>query len=179
MDAKKIILTTDIDLIKDGVQAIDDEFLEWFIKNPSCENVKVEKDEFYSKKAFIEGKNAITYEYKIIIPKEKPKQVWKQIIETCGGKEVFMESAGLKPKQETLEESSKRLCLNTKERVGFYKCYSWQQEQDKNKYSEEDMIKAVMFGELYQTEGSKSLFERKGTTPSQALVDFIDSFKKK
>jgi hypothetical protein len=27
---KKIILTTDQDLIKDGVQAIDDEFLEWF-----------------------------------------------------------------------------------------------------------------------------------------------------
>jgi len=39
---KKIILTTDQDLIKDGVQAIDDEFLEWYIKNPSCENVKVE-----------------------------------------------------------------------------------------------------------------------------------------
>ena len=34
---KKIILTTDKDLIKDGVQAIDDEFLEWFVKNPSCE----------------------------------------------------------------------------------------------------------------------------------------------
>jgi len=33
---KKIILTTDQDLIKDGVQAIDDEFLEWFVKNPSC-----------------------------------------------------------------------------------------------------------------------------------------------
>ena len=32
---KKIILTTDQDLIKDGVQAIDDEFLEWFVKNPS------------------------------------------------------------------------------------------------------------------------------------------------
>ena len=27
---KKIILTTDQDLIADGVQAIDDEFLEWF-----------------------------------------------------------------------------------------------------------------------------------------------------
>jgi len=39
---KKIILTTDQDLIKDGVQAIDDKFLEWFVKNPSCENVKVE-----------------------------------------------------------------------------------------------------------------------------------------
>jgi hypothetical protein len=34
---KKIILTTDQELIKDGVQAIDDEFLEWFVKNPSCE----------------------------------------------------------------------------------------------------------------------------------------------
>jgi hypothetical protein len=33
----KIILTTDQDLIKDGVQAIDDEFLEWFVKNPSCQ----------------------------------------------------------------------------------------------------------------------------------------------
>ena len=40
---KKIILTTDDQLIKDGVQAIDDEFLEWFVKNPSCEEVEVEK----------------------------------------------------------------------------------------------------------------------------------------
>ena len=37
----KIILTTDQDLIKDGVQAIGDEFLEWFINNPSCERVEV------------------------------------------------------------------------------------------------------------------------------------------
>ena len=39
----KIILTTDQDLIKDGVQSIDDEFLEWFVKNPSCESVEIEK----------------------------------------------------------------------------------------------------------------------------------------
>ena len=38
---KKIILTTDLDLIADGVQAIDDEFLEWFVKNPTCEEVEV------------------------------------------------------------------------------------------------------------------------------------------
>ena len=37
----KIILTDNKDLIKDGVQAIDDEFLEWFIQNPSCEEVEV------------------------------------------------------------------------------------------------------------------------------------------
>lgn len=34
---KKIILTTDQDLIADGIQTIDDEFLEWFVNNPSCE----------------------------------------------------------------------------------------------------------------------------------------------
>jgi hypothetical protein len=39
---KKIILTTNQDLINDGIQAIDDEFLEWFVKNPSCEEIKVE-----------------------------------------------------------------------------------------------------------------------------------------
>jgi hypothetical protein len=38
---KKIILTTDQDLIKDGVQAIDDEFLAWFVNNSSCEEVEV------------------------------------------------------------------------------------------------------------------------------------------
>lgn len=39
---KKIILTTDQDLIKDGVQAIDDEFLEWFSsKNGNVNFVEV------------------------------------------------------------------------------------------------------------------------------------------
>jgi hypothetical protein len=40
---KKVILTTDPDLIADGVQAIDDDFLEWFVKNSSCEYVEVKK----------------------------------------------------------------------------------------------------------------------------------------
>jgi hypothetical protein len=62
---KKIILTTDQDLIKDGVQAIDDTFLEWFVKNPSCESVKVEGHIY---------KGQDETEYKIIIPKEEPKQ---------------------------------------------------------------------------------------------------------
>jgi hypothetical protein len=56
---KKIILTTDQDLIKDGVQSIDDEFLEWFVNNPSCEEIEVEID--YSK-------SVMNYSYKIIIP---------------------------------------------------------------------------------------------------------------
>ena len=39
---KKIILTTDQNLIKDGVQEIDDEFLEWFCsKNGQVDFVKI------------------------------------------------------------------------------------------------------------------------------------------
>jgi len=68
LNGKKIILTTDPDLIKDGVQAIDDEFLQWFVKNPSCENVKV----FYDLFEF--EKDSSRKQYKIIILQEEPKQ---------------------------------------------------------------------------------------------------------
>jgi len=55
---KEILLSTDTELQKDGVQAIDDTFLEWFVKNPSCEYVEINRDWGYSK---------------IIISKEEPK----------------------------------------------------------------------------------------------------------
>lgn len=42
-NCKKIILTTDPNLIKDGVQKIPSVFLEWFVKNPSCEFIEVER----------------------------------------------------------------------------------------------------------------------------------------
>jgi hypothetical protein len=61
-NCKKIILTTDPYLIKDGVQAIDDEFLQWFVKNPSCEEVEVET-------FFGFAENCL-----IIIPQEESKQ---------------------------------------------------------------------------------------------------------
>ena len=65
---KKIILTTDQDLIKDGIQSIPDEFLEWFIKNQSCEEVEVEKEKVDLSDL---GHYKIYYKYKIIIPKEE------------------------------------------------------------------------------------------------------------
>jgi len=40
-DCKKIILTTDQDLIADEIQSIDDELLEWLVKNPSREFVEI------------------------------------------------------------------------------------------------------------------------------------------
>jgi hypothetical protein len=71
VDAKKIILTTDQDLIKDGVHAIDDEFLEWFVKNPSCEFVKIIDDVECLPMPNIHIHKHI---YKIIIPQEESPQ---------------------------------------------------------------------------------------------------------
>jgi hypothetical protein len=73
----KIILTTDQDLIKDGIQSIDDEFLEWFVNNPSCKSVKtdlVPVNEFNSK-ITVGGYGFDKFIYKIIIPQEEPKQL--------------------------------------------------------------------------------------------------------
>ena len=68
-DRFKIILTTDPDLIKEGVQGIDDEFLEWFVKNSSCEEVEIVNDEYVDLE-----KDEYVDLYKIIIPQEEPKK---------------------------------------------------------------------------------------------------------
>jgi hypothetical protein len=75
-DWKKIILTTDVDLVRGGVQSIDDEFLEWFVNNSSCEEVEVESfckhgDSCPSKGAY-DKQYLCDVGYKIIIPQEKP-----------------------------------------------------------------------------------------------------------
>ena len=102
---KKIILTTDQDLIKDGVQEIEYSFIEWFVKNPSCEYVKVidkmrkiNVDELRERHR--KGLPYIYSEkisYKIIIPKQ---EVLLQ--SSIDGEPIWGE-----PKQETLEEVKK------------------------------------------------------------------------
>jgi hypothetical protein len=96
---EKIILTTDPKLIADGVQAIADTFLEWFVKNPSCESIEINEEPIF--KSFETRFDSIGYQYKIIIPKEEPTPVWKQIIESCGGEEEF---GSEEPKQEVWKD---------------------------------------------------------------------------
>jgi len=94
---KEILLSTDTELQKDSVQAIDDNFLEWFVKNPSCEKVEIEQEIL----KLVHNPNYVNHtpegdgiyltpksedlqygetliednviDYKIIIPKEEPK----------------------------------------------------------------------------------------------------------
>ena len=90
---KKIILTDNKDLIKDGVQAIDDEFLEWFVKNPSCEYVEVYKDKR------LEIEQDFNF-YEIIIPKEEPNYNMKKEILI----EMMKQDKELGLYEETVEE---------------------------------------------------------------------------
>ena len=129
-DAKKIILTTDQDLIKDGVQSIDDEFLQWFVKNPSCEGVEIDKYGYMPDEH---------YEYKIIIPKEEPKQYTSEELE---GFEDFKKM--VKPKQETPEQAAKNESeyladYEDKEayQKGFIDGVEWKAER---RYSEEEQL---------------------------------------
>jgi hypothetical protein len=101
---KKIILTTDLDLINDGVQSIDDEFLEWFVENPTCEEVEVKKGKM---RLNCDGEEIGFPDmslYKIIIPKEETKMIECYFIPSnntssatiCGncGKEKFLHTIG-------------------------------------------------------------------------------------
>jgi hypothetical protein len=165
LGAKKIILTTDSDLIKDGIQAIDDEFLEWFVKNPSCEQVKVEK--FEDGDCVIAGKEYINYSYEITTP-ETPKcltklEIAKNIASIGIGKE--------EPKQETLEEAAKeyeRIHGNFKQ--NFIAGAKW---QAKRMYNEEYM---KSFGQFCADYDYRCFGKR---TQEEMLQIWFEQFKKK
>jgi hypothetical protein len=175
---KKIILTTDQYLITDGVQAIDDEFLEWFVKNPSCEFVEIRK--YHS--GILSDISEITSSLKIIIPKEEPKQETLTYTEAAKKEERIFNST-MMSKQETLEEAAERLFSNFQKenpiipipkedirpfKLGFIKGAKWQQEQDKNKYSEEDVYHILCEHTAFLFAGGKS-----------TLSEWFEQFKKK
>jgi hypothetical protein len=124
-DCKKIILTTDQDLIKDGVQAIDDEFLEWFVKNPSCEEIGVTFECMETRQCMCDSNaRCLKPGYQIIIPEEEPKQETLEEVKPhsfcetpyekctmnycdengCQNRKKELVEPKEEPKQETLEE---------------------------------------------------------------------------
>jgi len=138
---KKIILTTDEELQKDGVQAIDDEFLEWLCKNPSCEFVEVVSE------LNLNGKNGLDrarFIYKIIIPQEEPKQL-------IGEKVMPLDNNNIEEEEETLEDTAKKFTENLYYKVddsdefngeplavydAFIEGANWQSEKMYNSLSE-------------------------------------------
>jgi hypothetical protein len=152
---KKIILTTDQDL--DGVQAIDDDFLEWFVKNPSCEEVEVIYGLYnpmgrkVSSEKVSENHSQCVWKYKIIIPKEEPKQetTLEETLEKIASEQFqkdFNNEVGnvlvqQLEKQETLEEAAERYIeeYDVEHYISiedFIMGAKWQQERS---YSEEEV----------------------------------------
>ena len=169
---KKIILTTDVDLIADGVQGIqdliadgvqgiEDSFLEWFINNPTCDFIETERIEDgqyvdrFADGSVIEG---IYENYKIIIPQEKIKQ-----IDEKGNPLTFW--GGLKKhKKESIEEEAE---LFAKSRVeldpiyanglyyGFVQCgMSKWFEAEKIKAQIEENLSVLEMLKIHGTESS-------------------------
>ena len=154
----KIILTTDQELIKDGIQAIHDEFLEWFVKNPSCEFIRVG----------LEIWNDGNHNPIIIIPKEEPKP-FKQFeklteIEWSKFKKNPFPSKKEEPKQEPGKETADYIDRHIVEALV---------EVAKQKmYSEEDMKSSfqVGFNVGYNDEESPSYL---------TFEEWIKEYKKK
>lgn len=165
-EAKKIILTTDQDLINDGVQEVDEEFLEWFIKNPNCDFVRTLKVPYFDESS---------HSYVLIIPKEEDFE-----LVSIGEKTIKLAIPMMQDKeeikQETLEEAAERYSLELLEaktiqphektwiKSMFIHIAKWQQER---MYSEEEIINALHSVELRDNKdyskiysGMKKCFEQ-------------------
>ena len=173
---KKIILTDNTDLIANGVQSIDDDFLEWFVKNPSCENVEVESfckhgDNCPSKGAY-DKQDLCDVGYEIILPKEDLSYTTKMGVKipdelvraTMIPKKYFGRKE--EPKQETLEESNKTTAIRflewyrLKKVIYQFHCYhipnindkSWEQTVffGENSYLNADQLFEIFKKENYE-----------------------------
>jgi hypothetical protein len=182
----KVILTTNKLLIKDGVQAIDDEFLEWFVKNPSCEFVKLKSES--SRKHGMWKPEYYPQIYKIIIPKEEPKPLFAK------GQKVYLKEDNnvsqvvddntkdwslweLLPKQETLEEVAANLAdPNICKTDNWIAGAKWQAERsiliDKLLGNEDDSLDNFLLNSSEHTQEERELI-------MEAILVWFEQFKKK
>jgi hypothetical protein len=186
---KKIILSTDQDLIADGVQAIDDEFLEWFVKNPSCEWIEVIKIDVEQPKPLYpngnhKGERVWIEQYKIIIPQLCKIGCDKLILNginsiCCGDKDYKIIIPKEEPKQETLKAAMYILQNSTYGAMG--KVCDEEPKQERM-YSEEEVKEII---KLSCEEGMliQRTINDKVKIPYTRIKDFtikmFEQFKKK
>jgi hypothetical protein len=145
---QKVILTTDQDLIADGIQPIDNEFLEWFVKDPSCEEVKVSELRFFNPNT----NESAHYKWEYDLSKEEPKHITvkepcslcdgtgettfsgtyttQRKCDLCNGEKYWNKKILVdQPKQERVEEAAERLCPNSSWKHGFIAGANYQAER--------------------------------------------------
>jgi hypothetical protein len=188
-ECKLIILTTDQDLIKDGVQAIDDEFLEWFVKNPSCKNVEVEKTFVTNSGLGYQEYAVLNSDFKVLeVVATRPQSSYKiGLVTKLDDYEYVTEYKIIIPqeesKQETLEEAAEKEfpLIDTEwcrtgdceeenlhllgHRKSFIKGAKWQSER---MYCEEEVYHILCEHTAFLFAGGKS-----------TLSEWFEQFKKK
>jgi hypothetical protein len=161
---RKIILTTDTDLIADGVQAIEDSFLEWFVKNPSCEEVEVKKGKMKLNDDGEEYGFPDMSLYKIIIPKE-PKQEMP-IVNGIHGCTIQTK------RRETIEEAAEKYNSIKIAREAFI---AGAKEQAERMYSELELF----INEVKDKIDSFEYSVNQKSYISEYLDEWFEQFKKK
>ena len=154
-NGKKIILTTDHELIDEGVQPIDDEFLEWFVKNPSCDKVYT-TDEYVQvnqDNPILRGSTNVSHRYEIIIPQEEVFEMYSHLYgktvtmdDRFETKHIWSEELALKNKgrwipqeesnEETIITAAQSYAVNKRNRtshyMGFIEGAKWMKKQMEN-----------------------------------------------
>jgi hypothetical protein len=148
----KIILTTDTDLIEDDVQDIDNEFLEWFVKNPSCEEVEIAD-------LWKDGNPSTHDMYQIIIPQEETKQ-------------EKLEEAADKFASQTKPENSFEEGLYVGKALGFIEGAKWQAER---MYSDIELFTEELKDKIDSFEYSVN----QNSYISDYIKEWFEQFKKK
>jgi hypothetical protein len=153
-DCKLVIMTTDQDLIKDGVQEIPEYFLvHYIVGNNPIEYVEI--------KEHLESIDTMKINYELIIPKEELKQETLEEVVSKQFQEDFNKEVGKvltqelqKRESETpvewiyrnlLENPISNQDVEYNEAV-FHNAKEMEKEQDKNKYSDEDILDAWELG---------------------------------
>lgn len=170
----KVILTTNKLLIKDGIQEIDDEFLEWFSsKNPSCDSIKINLVPVneYGSEITVGGYGFDRFKYKIIIPQEESKQSKIDLDELEFKLDTTLSKRNKKKvltnwlnskrdKKENIEEAAKKYIENTMK-------FSFNFLETKTQANR--MLKCVEFGAKWQQE---RMYSEKESI--QKIIDYVD-----
>jgi hypothetical protein len=159
VEVEKIILTTDQDLIEDGVQAIDDDFLEWFVKNPSCEEIPIVTTTVNGKSLY---KTNIGFES---WRKEEPKQ---ETLEEVAEKILFYNTEELEIRYRGGKEKIIKSMIDMAK---------WQQERS---YSEEEVIELLQKALTHKDNGETgNLITAQGEIRTANFYSWFEQFKKK
>lgn len=147
---RKVILTTDQDLINDGVQDIDDEFLEWYVKNPNCDSIEVKKEKIVLGE--VSGTTYTDFKYKIIFPKEEHKQETVEQVVKRIALETFNETFSKFPNGGKISNETIIDVLTLFFRLGS----EWQQKPEQ--FFNDDRVKTLEKGIEYLLKAQESMY---------------------